>query len=94
MLVAAKPRLVDPTVFKFSVVVAVVVRLKKWVKAVCKRVAFSTAFAHGCEAIFKLSINMISVVLRLLESAKKTPFENRHLYRGVAQSRIVQPCTL
>jgi hypothetical protein len=44
--------------------VGVVGRLKKWVKAVsaaCKREAFSTAFAHGCEAIFKLSINCKNV---------------------------------
>jgi hypothetical protein len=35
----------------------VVVRLKKWVKAVGNVFLFSTVFARGCEAIFKLSIN-------------------------------------
>ncbi len=53
--------MLNPAVLKFSGLVVVVGRLKKWVKAVSvarKRVAFSTAFAHACAAIFNLSINM------------------------------------
>jgi hypothetical protein len=38
--------------------VGVVVRLKKWVKTVGNVFLFSMVFAHGCAAIFKLSINL------------------------------------
>lgn len=47
--VALKVRLVDTSVFKFSGLVGVVVRLKKWVKTVGNVFLFSMVFAHGAK---------------------------------------------
>jgi len=47
--VAACRVLLNPTVPKFSGLVAVVVRLKKWVKTVENGFLFSTVFAHGAQ---------------------------------------------
>ena len=44
---ALKVRLVNTAFFKFSGMVGVVVRLKKWVKTVGNVFLFSMVFAHG-----------------------------------------------
>jgi hypothetical protein len=45
------------------------------VSAARKREAFSTAFAHGCEAIFKLSINLSFTLRRLIYRYIREGFE-------------------
>lgn len=63
--------MLNPSVFKFSGLVAVVVRLKKWVKAVCKRKAFSTAFAHGSRSEFSSCPSTVKSEYHVLIRSKR-----------------------